>query len=143
MTYIDLHSLPVQNPGVIAAIEAVRKSHNQETDRVLGTELNKATFLVPVRRVGDHDDPANQIPFQAGKNVELFRLTGPEGKVYLPLFTDIQELALWADEPTSGMVVASGLAFKMTVDEFAGCVINAGSLSFQIPVEVLKGQPAK
>jgi hypothetical protein len=143
MTYIDMQNLPIQNPGVVAAIEAVRLQHNAETDRALGTALNKATFLVPVRRIGDHDDAVNQIPFQAGKDVVLFRLTGPDGKVYLPLFTDIKELSAWADEPTSGMVVPAGLAFKITVDGFAGCVINASSLSFQIPVEVLKGQPAK
>jgi len=143
MTYIDLKNLPIQNPGVIAAIEGVRREHNAETDRALGAALNNATFLVPVRRIGDHDDTVNQIPFQAGKDVELFRLNGPDGKVYLPLFTDIKELAAWADEPTSGMVVPAGLAFKITVDGFAGCVINAGSLSFQIPAEILKGQPAK
>ena len=143
MTYVDLQNLPVQNPDVIPAIEAVRKQHNKETDQALGAALNKATFLVPVRRTGDHDDNVNQIPFQSGKDVELFRLNGPDGKVYLPLFTDIKELSAWADEPTSGMVVPAGLAFKITVDGFAGCVINAGTLSFQIPVEVLKGQPAK
>ena len=141
MSYIDLDGVPVQNPSLIAAIKAVREKHTPDTDRALGSALNNATFLIPIKRIGEDGPTPNQVQYQAGRNVELFRLTGGNNQVFLPLCTDLTELALFSKEPISGMVVPAQMAFRITVEGFAGCVINPETLKFQIPKQLLQGQP--
>ena len=130
---------PIENPDLVAAIEALKTSDSEGVDEALTVELQSAVYLVPYMTQQDPESTEEGDDF-----VQLLVCADPEGAEYLPLFTDEEALRAWTKEqPVSAMAFSAEDAWDMVLsqDDCSGAVVNPGGLSLPIDrklVQLLK-----
>jgi hypothetical protein len=134
----ELDEEEVQNPELLAAMEALAENPSDDAQETLTSELRQGLYLVPV-----FDDPEASADSDPDETTQLLVCTDEEGAEFMPLFTDIASLQAWTEEPVSAMALDASEAwdFILSQPECAGAVVNPGtqalSLSRQL-VELLK-----
>ena len=104
----DLHAqLPPENQELLSAVMDV--AAHPETDRSrLHAALVGATYLVPLAR-GLNTPPAKGEEV----NLEVLTLTGPDGKMALPVFTHPEAIVLWNPQDQSSVALPGAAVFQM------------------------------
>lgn len=137
---VDLNK-PVENPEVVAAINAAANSQSPLLYAALTCALRDANYLVPIMQEGMIASPAGeegQMIVHAGSRLNVFTCAAPDGGTLLPLFTDWDEIRRWIDVPVSTLVVPAKDAFAMASrDEYAGAVVNPGGQAVELSKELL------
>lgn len=75
---------PIENPELIAAIEALKEDHNDINRENMAKAVKKAVFIIPSRIA---EKPSKD---EEGQKINFLMLNN-NGKIYLPLFSDHKE----------------------------------------------------
>ena len=128
---------PVTNPELVAAIEAVRRQTNADTQYAYFTALKNARFLSPVtiepRPGPGGEDGATTL--KADTTINFLCIADANGDNYLPVFTDWPALRRWRDIPDEQTLITTFGDIGTVVsrdDKIAGFVINP--FSHNIPI---------
>ena len=120
----------LNNEALVAAMQAVNKEENQQTQSKLIEEAIKARYFAPVE-ISDEEgnvlkgDGKMQIPEKSKVSFKLIR--NNKGESYFAIFTDIKEFQKWNKAERINTIVVvfpqiAQLVFKTT--DVAGFVIN-------------------
>jgi hypothetical protein len=125
----------VENPELLAALEALDEEPTTEQRETLTEELQSAMFLIPVANDQDLEEATDG---DEGA-INLVICTDDEGAEFMPLFTDEASLRAWTDEPVAAvpMSAAEAWEFILAQEDCAGAVINPGGASFPLDREML------
>jgi hypothetical protein len=137
---VDLNK-PVENPDVVAAINAAVDSESPLLYAALTCALREANYLVPITQEGMITSPTGeggQMVMHPGSRINVFTCKAPDGGSLLPLFTDWDEIRRWIDVPVSTLVVPANDAFAIASrDEYAGAVVNPGGQAVELNKDLL------
>jgi len=134
---ITRSNAPITNPALVQAMEAMKKKRDPSTEVTFINQLKGARFICPANV---KKDPNNE---NAKDHIEFILFNNSDGKRFMPLFTDDNELQKWSD--AKGHQVAA-LTFmdviRMVNDkklgEFAGIILNPFSQNIMVPTESLQ-----
>lgn len=125
---------PIENPELLAAIDALAKEKSSEAEHALASELQRGLFLVPVFAGRIDTDPADE------ESVQVLVCTDQDDAEFLPLFTDEPTLKSWATGgDVSAMVLTAPEAwdFILSQSQCAGAVVNPGSQALPLNRELI------
>jgi hypothetical protein len=124
---VDLNQ-PVENPGLVAALNAAQRSEEPIVQAALACALRSANFLVPIltdEMITSTADEPGQMTIHAGSRIKVFTCTAPTGAELVPLFTDWGEIRRWIDAPVATLVMPARDAFEFaSMEGYAGAVVN-------------------
>ena len=143
---------PIENPKLVAALEAFRGSPNVDTEAFFFEELRSANFLFILEKGLVHDEPDSEgmITLKKETIISFPMFSNPDGHPLFFGFTDWPSLYAWREqenqqtlivtfEDVAGMVLRDGF-------ECSGFVINPSTHDFLIPREIIahvSGRPSK
>ena len=139
---VDLNK-PVENPSLVLVLETLLKNPDDVTREKLDPELNRANYLVPIKNSELHTSP----PDKNGRSVttekskfNIVVISSPEGKPFIPLFTDWNAIKKWSDQNVQTLVLPAKEAWNFVLNrtEIEGAVINPGYVSLPLDRKYLE-----
>ncbi|MCK7576621.1 MAG: SseB family protein [Chromatiales bacterium] len=133
---VDLNK-PVTNPTLTAALSKLAGNRTPENAASVRRELQKAIFLIPMLADELHTTPVTaegkSIVLENSK-LKIFMLTGKDGKSYLPLFTDWEEIQKWSNRSVNTLVMPASDAWSFAIanPKYEGIVVNPGGISLPL-----------
>lgn len=98
---------PVTNVELVKQLNLLKKQYSEQTEATVFEELNKAHFLAPVSDTSlsglAMDDPQNQTIGEG--TIEFLPISDADGNIYLPTFTDWDELRKWKKEDGKTLIL--------------------------------------
>lgn len=124
---------PVENPGLLAALDRITKNLSEETQHNLTLQLQRGLYLVPVFTGRIDTEPTDD------EAVQVLVCTDEKDDEYLPLFTDETALRGWTREQVSAMVLTAPEAwdFILSQPECSGGVVNPGTAGLPLNREMV------
>lgn len=122
-------SLPVENPGLEAAMLRHRLNPSEATVSDVGHALSAARYLIPVKTDAVISSPKGNgiVTFEPGSILKFMVCQNTAGESFVPAFTSWHELRMWAGNDANAFVMSSrdlwGLALRDSA-RYAGVVIN-------------------
>lgn len=112
-------NMPVNNPELIATIEAIQKETNAETQDAFFKALKNARFLSPVaiEPRPESGDTEGKTILKVDTKISFVSLTDSNGDNYLPVYTDWTALKQWRDNPDEQTLITS-------YDDISGMILN-------------------
>jgi hypothetical protein len=123
---VDLNR-PIQNPGLVKALERLAETDTDEARRSLIAELNAAHYLVPVFM--DEAKLSSNSPGEAtvrqGSIIKVLHCEDDQGQVWLGLFTDWDQIRAWTDAAVDTLVMPAKDAWEFaSPEQYVGAVLN-------------------
>lgn len=133
----------LKNEELVAAMEAIKKEENKETQSAFVTAALKGRYFTPVDVLNADGTPLSgngkiEIPKDAKFNFKL--IANAKGEQFFPLFTDIKEFHKWSKAEKINTIV---VVFPQMADlvskkpEIRGLVINPMSQNLMFTREIL------
>lgn len=106
----------IENPKLVAAMQAVKKGDNRVTQAKVMEALLEAQLLIPisVEVLEEKDENGNE------RLIHFKMIQNTAKQSYFLAFSDLTELKKWKDEPDRRCAV-------MTFDDYAALVLDTGS----------------
>jgi len=125
---VDLNK-PVENPRLKDAMVAYAESPNESTQAEIGRQLNSANFLVTILTDEMKTVPGaseGQMTISQGSLIKFLHCSNADNEIFLPAFTDWQEIRAWTTQDVSTLVMPSDQLwdFALGGEEWCGVVIN-------------------
>lgn len=134
---------PVENPKLIAAIDALRQNPNTETEGVFFECLKEANFLIILHDRLVHDEPDEEGKFTLKEETKISfpMLSDADGNPLHFGFTDWPSVYAWRDEPDQQTLILpfSDLAYLILKGkaDSTGFLVNASTQNFFIPRNII------
>ena len=130
-------NMPVTNPELIAAIEAIKKEANDDTQDSFYKALKNARFLSPVtiEPRPEPGDAGGKATLTVDTKISFADITDVNGDIYMPVYTDWSALKQWRDVPDEQTLITSYEDISGMVlgnPKIAGFVINPFSHNMPI-----------
>ena len=102
-------NMPVTNPELVAAIEAVKKDTNADTQDSYYKALKNARFLSPItiEPRPEPGDAEGKTTLTVDTKINFIGFTDGNGDNYLPVYTDWLALKQWRDIPDEQTLITS------------------------------------
>lgn len=116
---------PPENPGLVAALQGIRGVLTREAASRFYAELNKATLLLAqLDKPPESETGVTQGPTQ----LAFLTTVGPDGKVWLVAFTDMEHLRVRFPNAKGWAAFPSKAIAEMVLNDPAapGLVLNPG-----------------
>lgn len=114
-------------------------SASEEKQDLLAQHLNTINYLIGFYSNDPSVDPTtlSSVTIHKMDDLNLLISTTDEREVYLPVFTDVNELNRWTSEPVFTLSVPAKWLWKFTLSQknFVGIVFNPGSIGWNISLE--------
>ncbi len=118
----------LENPKLIAAIEAALSDDSEAAQEALTARLQEALYLLPVD--GEMLDEEQEV-------FEAILCTDEQGNDYMPLFTSVAALRRWTKTPISAVGIDAAEAWRqvLEVPGSKGAIIDPEGHALRIPRE--------
>ena len=134
---------PLENSALVAAIEALQRAPNAETEKVFFEELRQAHFLLVLHKALNHDEPDadGKFTLKEKSTISFPMLSPPNSAPIFFGFTDWPALCTWRNEPNQHTMILSfdDVAAMVLRENFdcAGFLVNASSHDFFLPRNII------
>ena len=135
-------NMPITNPELVTAIEAIQKEINTCTQDAYYKALKNARFLSPVtiEPRPEPGDAEGKTTLKADTKISFFSFTDASGDNYLPVYTDWPALKQWRNVPDEQTLITSyddisGMVLKNS--KIMGFVINPYSHNMPVRRDVI------
>lgn len=133
---------PVENPSLVAAMEALHSTPNAETEAALFAELKTANFLLVLEKgINETPDENGKITLTKGTVISISMLSDYEGRPLHFGFTDWRALYAWREQANQQTLIMpiehiADMVLKEGTNN-AGFLINPSTHNFFIPPNIL------
>ena len=131
---------PLENPSLVAALNAYHLAPTQENESALEHELQTAHFLAPVKIAPSVSPESGTAVLEQNTTLSFYLLYSSDEKYYFPAFTDWRELNKWSDEPgrETFIVTLGDYSAMLRQDErCSGVAINPYGQNFVLSPQAL------
>ena len=134
---VDLNK-PVENPRLVAALDACADNATDEARAALCGELNRATYLAAVLTsqadVKTSESDRGHVVFEKGRTIHILTAAGPDDKQMVLLFTDWSQIRSWTSQNVDALVMPAQEAWSVALmgDVHNGVIINPAGNSFTL-----------
>ena len=128
---VDLNK-PVENPELVAALDAYTRNPSPGARTALTAQLNKGIYLLPIltdqAKITRSESDPGQATFEEDSLIKILTATDADGNAILPLFTDWPSIRSWTTQNVSTLVLPAQDAwgFATRGEGYSGAVINPG-----------------
>ncbi len=136
----------IENPRLKSALTAHLAAPSEPTLTAVVMELNRAFYLLPLHA----SETSGNLNLSEGSETEVNVMIcrGEDGRTLLPLFTDLEELQAWTDQPVTPLALPARDAwgFADTANGYVGVVVNPSGDGFILEpqhLDWLKANPAQ
>ena len=123
---IDVNK-PVENPKLVESMQRLLKEPNQQNENDFMEQVVDAIFLSPVKIDNIIENEGNKITLEKDTKIQFIHFTDNDGKAFLPLFTDWNEIGKWSKEEGIQTLMLRMNDYKEMVSNneiYSGVVIN-------------------
>ena len=136
---VDLNK-PVENPQLKDAFASYEKTQDPATQAELARQLNSANFLVTILADEMKTIPAEekgQVTITEGSIIKLLHCANSDNEMFLPAFTDWQEIRAWTTQDVSTLVMPSDQLWDFAIKgtQWVGVVINPAGIAWELRKE--------
>ncbi|MCL2427168.1 MAG: enhanced serine sensitivity protein SseB [Oscillospiraceae bacterium] len=140
-------NVPVTNPELVHAIEALQKEINADTQDVYFKAIKNARFLSPVTIVPPlkPDDAEGKATLEVDTKISFVGFTEASGVSYLPVYTDWSALKQWRDITDEQTLITSYDDIRALIQNdpnIAGFVINPYTHNIPVRRDVMNNLDA-
>lgn len=135
---------PVENPLLVAAIDALQKNPTAETESTLFEQLRQAHFLLVLQEgIGGEPDADGKITLAKDTTISIPMLSDADGHPLYFGFTDWPSLYAWRNQPDQQTLIVPFddlPGFVLREDSnCTGFLINPSTQNFFLPRHILAG----
>lgn len=125
---IDINK-PITNPGLKQAFKAFNEKKNEANLQTVVSEFKRAKLLVLSYKDTIQTTPAedSKVVIEPGSVIRFLYTRDEHGQVFLPLFTDWNDVKLWVEiNNIAGFIfsIKEGMAVTLHDKGYSGLVIN-------------------
>ena len=130
---LDLN-VPLSNDAFYKLFDMYCINPNESTQNDLGIHLNKMNYLLGI--ICD-DANSKQITLTKGDDLKLLICSNDDREVFLPIFTNDDELKSWYPEPISTLTIPAAWLWKFILSQknYAGIIINPAGIAWGINLQ--------
>lgn len=130
---------PLINDTFYSLFEAYYRNPSEETENKLGAHINAIDYLIGI--LPDDNNKKNisstQLTISKMDDLHFLISTTEDREVFLPAFTDSNELMKWYTEPVITLKVPAAWLWHFVLNQknFSGIVFNPGTIGWDITLE--------